>query len=62
MEMIMDQVDIQAQDKSGVWRTYHTTENNSQKVLSEMQSLKRNLPEFRVRAVDKNGRIVDILG
>mgnify|MGYP003704903215 CR=1 FL=1 len=54
--------DIQAQDKSGVWRTYHTTINNSQKILSEMESLKRNLPDYRVRAIDKNGRIVDILG
>lgn len=61
-EMQMDHVEIQAQDKSGVWRTYYITVNNSQRILSEMQSLKRNLPDYRVRAVDKDGRIVDILG
>ena len=43
----MEQVDIQAQDTSGVWRTYHTTQNQSQKVLIEMQTLKRNYPNFR---------------
>jgi hypothetical protein len=58
----MDQVDIQAQDTSGIWRTYHTTQNQPQKILIEMQSLKRNNPNFRVRAVDKNGRLVDMLG
>ena len=58
----MDQVDIQAQDISGNWRTYHTTQNQSQKILIEMKTLKRSHPNFRVRAVDKNGRVVDILG
>ena len=58
----MDQVDIQAQDTSGVWRTYHTTQNQSQKILIEMQNLKRSQPNFRVRAVDKSGRLVDMLG
>ena len=58
----MERVDIQAQDTSGVWRTYHTTDNQSQKILIEMQILKRNYPNYRVRAVDKNGRVVDILG
>lgn len=61
MESKMDSVDIQAQDKSGVWRTYHTTQNNSQRILSEMQSLQRNFPDYRIRAVDQNGRVVDIL-
>jgi hypothetical protein len=58
----MDQVDIQAQDTSGVWRTYHTTVNQSQKILIEMQSLKRTYPNYRVRAVNKSGRLVDMLG
>jgi hypothetical protein len=54
---------IQAQDKSGVWRTYHVTpaSPNMQRVLSEMQSLKRSFPDYRVRTIDDNGRVVDIL-
>jgi hypothetical protein len=54
---------IQAQDKTGNWRTYHVTQAgpNMQRVLSEMQSLKKRLPEYRVRTIDENGRVVDIL-
>ena len=59
----MDNYYIQAQDKSGVWRTYHVTQatENMQRVLSEMQTLKSRYPDFRVRTIDKNGRVVDIL-
>jgi hypothetical protein len=57
----MDNVYIQAQDTSGMWRTYHVTMNNSQRILSEMKSLKDRYPNFRVRAVDENGRLLDIL-
>ena len=59
----MDRVDIQAQDSSGMWRTYHTTTltGNSQRILQEMKSLQDRYPNYRVRAVDQNGRIVDIL-
>jgi ribulose bisphosphate carboxylase small subunit len=57
-----DEAHIQLQDGSGMWRTYTITINQSQKVLMEMQNLKRNHPNLRVRAVDKNGRVIDILG
>lgn len=57
----MDQVEIQAQDTSGMWRTYHITMNNSQVILSEMKSLQARYPSFRVRAVDQDGRVIDIL-
>jgi len=57
----MDYVSIQAQDLSGMWRTYSNVENNSQRILTEMQSLQRQFPDFRIRAVDANGRVVDIL-
>jgi len=57
----MDQVQIQAQDKSGMWRTYHITSNNSQRIISEMRSLQSRFPDYRIRAVDQNGRLVDIL-
>jgi hypothetical protein len=55
-------VEIQAQDTTGNWRTYHITNiNNSQVVLAEMRSLKSRYPDFRVRAVDRSGRLIDLL-
>lgn len=57
----MDRIEIQAQDTTGNWRTYHTTSNNTQRILSEMKTLQSRLPNFRIRAVDANGRVVDIL-
>lgn len=56
-----DRVDIQAQDTSGMWRTYHVTDNNTQRIVAEMRSIQSRYPNYRVRAVDQNGRIVDIL-
>jgi hypothetical protein len=54
---------IQAQDTSGNWRTYHVTPAgpNMQRVLSEMKSLKQRYPDYRVRTIDDDGRVVDIL-
>jgi hypothetical protein len=55
-------VEIQAQDTTGNWRTYHITSiNNSQVVLIEMRSLKSRYPDSRVRAVDRSGRLIDLL-
>jgi hypothetical protein len=55
-------VEIQAQDTTGNWRTYHITNiNNSQVVLAEMRSLKSRNPDLRVRAVDITGRLIDLL-
>jgi lipoate synthase len=55
-------VEIQAQDNTGNWRTYHIANNtNSQVVLAEMRSLKSRYPDFRVRAVDRSGRFIDLL-
>ena len=56
-----DQIEIQAQDTSGMWRTYHVTMNDSQRILAEMRSIQSRYPNYRVRAVDQNGRVVDIL-
>jgi hypothetical protein len=59
----MKRIHIQTQDTSGNWRTCHTTDAspNMQRVLSEMKSLKQRYPDYRVRAVDDDGRVVDIL-
>lgn len=57
----MDRVDIQLQDQSGNWRTYHVTMNQPQLIISSMRELKARYPNYRVRAVDQNGRLVDLL-
>ena len=56
-----DYIDIQAQDSSGLWRTYRSTINTSFMVTSAMRELQENFPERRIRAVDSNGRLIDIL-
>jgi hypothetical protein len=58
----MNDVEIQAQDTTGNWRTYHITNiNNAQVVLAEMKSLKSQFPNFRVRALNRTGRLIDLL-
>jgi len=57
----MEFVQIQVQDLSGTWRTYINTENNSQIILMRMRELQKQFPNCRIRAVDKQGRIIDIL-
>jgi hypothetical protein len=46
----------------GSWVVASSTINKAQFVLTEMERVKRSYPTSRVRAVDENGRIVDILG
>jgi hypothetical protein len=56
----MDSVRIQAQDTTGNWRTYLIVMGTA-RVTSEMQALQRRLPDYRIRAIDGDGRLVDIL-
>lgn len=58
----MDIIEIQIQDMTGNWRTYTTTQNISALIIEAMRSLKRQFPDQRVRAVDGNGRLVDLSG
>ena len=61
--MIMDNtVFVQAQDEQGMWRTYIVTVNDSVVLLASMRSLKTRFPKYRIRAIDGQGKIVDILG
>lgn len=57
----MDFIAIQLQDLTGNWRTYSLTQNNSLLIIQSMRSLKEQFPECRIRAVDIDGRLVDIL-
>jgi hypothetical protein len=54
-------INIQAQDSSGNWRTYAVTNNNPQQIRVRMEEIKRQYPNYRVRAVDNFGVVVDIL-
>ncbi len=58
----MDMIEIQLQDLSGNWRTYSLTQNISALITEAMRSLKWQFPDQRVRAVDGNGRLVDMMG
>jgi hypothetical protein len=57
----MDQIEIQVQDQTGNWRTYSVTQNNSVLILEAMKTLKCQFPNQRVRAVNENGQLVDLL-
>jgi len=52
---------IQTQDITGNWRTYHVSDPHPHMILSNMQNLSEQFPDQRIRAVDENNRIVDIL-
>lgn len=56
-----DNIEIQARDDTGNWRTFNYVLNDPQRILNEMRQLSNNYPNARVRAVDSYGRIVDIL-
>jgi hypothetical protein len=52
---------IEMQDLSGVWRKVATTQNNLQIILKRMEGLKQAYPNNRIRAVDSEGHLLDIL-
>lgn len=54
-------INIQLQQGTGNWVTYQTTTNNSFFIIQAMKQLSSRYPNSRVRAVDQDGRVVDIL-
>lgn len=56
----MDRVEIQVQ-VTGNWQVFSTCLNDSQMIICEMKNAKNIYPDLRVRAVDQNGRLVDML-
>lgn len=52
---------IQYQDVSGTWYTVSSCLNESQYIIAAMKSVANFYSGSRVRAVDENGRVVDIL-
>jgi hypothetical protein len=57
----MDYVEVQFQN-SGVWQTSRSCPNDPQIYLCEMKNVKAIYPDLRVRTVDKDGRLLDMLG
>jgi hypothetical protein len=57
----MGNIYIQLQDDTGNWRTYTVTSDNNLLIISAMESLKRQFPESRIRAVDEKGMLVNII-
>jgi len=57
----MDLVEIQIQDYGGNWRTVSNVVNNLQRIGFELRSVQSRYPDRRVRAVGKDGRLIDLL-
>jgi hypothetical protein len=54
-------ISIQYQTVNGNWTTVMNTENNSLNILNAMTQVQNSYSGARVRAVDENGRLVDML-
>jgi hypothetical protein len=57
----MGYAEIQIQDYSGTWRTVSNVISNLQRIGFELRSVQSRYPDRRVRAVGKDGRLIDIL-
>lgn len=56
-----DNIEIQLQDDTGNWRTFHVTKNIPAMIVAGMRQLASQFPNKRIRAVTSEGRIVDML-
>lgn len=52
---------IQYQDATGTWYTVSSCINEGPYIIEAMKSASRFYSGSRIRAVDENGRVVDIL-
>ncbi len=55
-----DSVEVQVQDESGNWRTTAVTVNVSAIIRARKAEVQRQFPGARVRAVDRDGRLLDM--
>ena len=53
-------VEIQVQ-VNGVWQTFSYIVNDPRFYLNEMRNAQASYPSHRVRTVDENGRLIDML-
>ena len=55
-------IELQFQDSTGNWRTIEVlTAGIPGQVSMAMKYLKASHPEWRVRAIDENGRLIDFV-
>lgn len=52
---------IQVQFSAGDWRTINSTVNDMQYIIRAMHQASSMYKDQRVRAVDENGRLVDMM-
>jgi len=52
---------IQIQDYSKLWITVSRVVSNLQRIGYELRAIQSRYPDRRVRAVDNNGRLIDLL-
>ena len=57
----MDYVSVQIQDYGKNWITVSNVVNDLQRIGFELRSVQSRYPDRRVRAVDQNGRLIDLL-
>jgi hypothetical protein len=57
----VEYAEIQIQDYGGNWRTVSNVVNNLQRISFEIKSVQSRYPDRRVRAVGKDGRLIDLL-
>ncbi len=54
-------VQLQRQMPNGTWSNVHTTSNQPFYYVKAMQALKRQFPDHRVRVIDNQGRLIDMI-
>ena len=57
----MDYVDVQIQERTGVWVTVSSVFNDLQRIGFELLSVASRYPDRMVRAIDKSGRLIDLI-
>lgn len=58
---LLIQISSRYSDWSTISRIDNGTKMSAQLIVSAMESAKRQSPEHRVRAVDEDGRLIDML-
>ena len=57
----MNNLILQLEDSPGRWKNFASISNNPQRIVFAMDELKRQYPTKRVRVVDSNGRLIDMM-